>query len=812
MASPDEPATVTGLLLEVREGLLVEWERQHRERFTDVRLSREELRGSLPALLEDIAAAVDASSPEGVPPPLARQTAADHARRRLERGFSLEEVSTEYALLRRLTLQALLPGGRLGLAAQVGLNEAFDAAVALAISAYTRATEVRLETQLHPFRHPHEAQAGTPSGVVRPPFFALSRDLLAVAGLDGFFKRVNPAFMRTLGWSEEELLARPMFDFVHPEDVLTTRAELEKLGQGVPTQRFENRYRCKDGTWRWLSWTTTPVPEEGLVYAVARDVSEEKRREEAQWVLVEAGEALTFSLDYEATLATMARLVVPALADWCLVDVMDGSGRLHRVAVEHDDPAEAPLAEVLRRHPPTAPAHPTLRALAEGRPSLIPDVNEAVLQQMARSPEHVEALRAMGVKSFLAVPLVARGERLGALTFVSTRADRRYHTQEMLLAEEIGHRAALAVDNARLYRQAQEARAFFHAMLQCAPLSILGCDTDGTLRFFNTAAERMLGYRAEEVVGRTTPLHFLVAEEPQAQAFESLVAGARQGLLEEREGTCLRKDGGRFPVRLTVTAVRGVGEELLGFMVLAEDLTDERRLEADARARSEFEQQLIGIVSHDLRNPLNTILLGARVLLRQPGLEERQTMALTRMVTSAERAARMIRDLLDFTQARMGGGIPVDRAPLDLHAFIKQVAEEVQVGFPERHVRVEQEGEGWGEVDSDRLAQVVTNLLTNALKYSPDGTPVRVSTRGENGWVRLEVHNEGTPIPEEFQARIFEPMQRGAHGGGGSDRSVGLGLYIVRHIVRAHGGSIELRSLPHEGTTFTVLLPRRVVP
>jgi PAS domain S-box-containing protein len=812
MASSEAAGTVTGLVREVREGLLVEWERLHRERFPDVRLSREELRGSLPALLEDIATAVDAGSPEGVPQALARQTAADHARRRLERGFSLEEVSTEYALLRRLTLQALLPGGRLGLAAQVALNEAFDGAVALAISAYTRATEVRLETQLHPFLHPDEARAGAPSGVVRPPFFALSRDLLAVSGLDGFFKRVNPAFMRTLGWSEEELLARPFFELVHPEDVPATRAELEKLGEGVPTQRFENRYRCKDGTWRWLSWTTTPVPEEGLVYAVARDVSEEKRREEAQWVLVEAGEALTFSLDYEATLATMARLVVPALADWCVVDVMDSSGRLQRVAVEYDDPAQTQVAEVLRRYPPTTPAHPTLRALSEGRPTVISEVTDAVLQQMARGPEHAEALRAMGVKSYLAVPLVARGERLGALTFISTRVDRRYLTQEVLLAEEIGHRAALAVDNARLFRQAQEARAFFHAMLQCAPLSILGCDTDGTLRFFNTAAERMLGYRAEEVVGRTTPVDFLAAEESQARSFEALVAGARHGLFEEREGTCLRKDGGRFPVRLTVTAVRGVEEELLGFMVLAEDLTDERRLEAEGRARSEFEQQLIGIVSHDLRNPLNTILLGARVLLRQPGLEERQALALTRMVTSAERAARMIRDLLDFTQARLGGGIPVERSPLDVHAFTRQVVEEVQVGFPERQVWVEHEGEGWGEVDSDRLAQVVTNLLMNALKYSPEGTPVRVRTRGETGWVHLEVHNGGEPIPEELQARIFEPMQRGSHAGGGSDRSVGLGLYIVRHIVRAHGGSIELRSLPGEGTTFTVRLPRRVVP
>ncbi|HET9450837.1 MAG TPA: sensor histidine kinase, partial [Aggregicoccus sp.] len=127
---------------------------------------------------------------------------------------------------------------------------------------------------------------------------------------------------------------------------------------------------------------------------------------------------------------------------------------------------------------------------------------------------------------------------------------------------------------------------------------------------------------------------------------------------------------------------------------------------------------------------------------------------------------------------------------------------------PERDVQVEHEGDATGTWDSDRIAQVLANLLTNALAYSPPGSTVRVSTRGEAGAVRLAVHNEGRPLPPELLARLFQPMERGPHEHRGAGRSVGLGLYIVDQVVRAHGGSVEVTSTREAGTTFTVHLPR----
>jgi signal transduction histidine kinase len=242
-----------------------------------------------------------------------------------------------------------------------------------------------------------------------------------------------------------------------------------------------------------------------------------------------------------------------------------------------------------------------------------------------------------------------------------------------------------------------------------------------------------------------------------------------------------------------------------GALRLARERAERERLALD---RAEFEQHLIGIVSHDLRNPLAAITLTATMLLRGTGLEERQRKSLGRIFTSAERANRMIRDLLDFTQARLGGGLPIQRAPLDFHALSRQVVDELQAAHPERVILLEQHGEGQALWDGDRMAQAFTNLIANALHYSPPGSPVQVKAHGEVEAGVFEVHNEGVPIARELLSRLFQPMQRGETAGDNARRSVGLGLYIVDHIVRAHGGSVEVHSREGEGTTFRVRLPR----
>ena len=243
------------------------------------------------------------------------------------------------------------------------------------------------------------------------------------------------------------------------------------------------------------------------------------------------------------------------------------------------------------------------------------------------------------------------------------------------------------------------------------------------------------------------------------------------------------------------------------FMGTVQDITDRKRQQTEVSTRAVFAEQLIGIVSHDLRNPLNAILLSVTAMLRREEVSERQAKALARISSAAERSVRLIHDLLDFTRARLGGGISLTRRPADLHRLTQHTVEEVRLVHPERQIELVHDGPATGEWDEDRLAQVVTNLVNNALAYSPPESRVRVETRGEEGAVVLRVHNWGEPIPPALLPRLFEPMTRGGETGSAA-RSIGLGLYIVTSIVRAHGGTVEVHSTASEGTTFTVRLPR----
>lgn len=223
---------------------------------------------------------------------------------------------------------------------------------------------------------------------------------------------------------------------------------------------------------------------------------------------------------------------------------------------------------------------------------------------------------------------------------------------------------------------------------------------------------------------------------------------------------------------------------------------------------AEFRERLIGIVSHDLRNPVAVIAMAATVLRRWEQMDPKAVdQAVVRIKSSAERVFAMIRDLLDFTQARLGGSIPLARKPGDLQAIVRQVVDEMEAAHPHRAIALQHHGDATGAWDAARMAQVIGNLLSNAIAYSPDDSVIRVSTGKEGSEVVLSIRNDGEPIPEALLPRLFEPMQRASADLTNVSRSVGLGLYIVKHIVEAHGGSVSVRSEEAFGTELRVALP-----
>jgi PAS domain S-box-containing protein len=285
-----------------------------------------------------------------------------------------------------------------------------------------------------------------------------------------------------------------------------------------------------------------------------------------------------------------------------------------------------------------------------------------------------------------------------------------------------------------------------------------------------------------------------------AERFAELQATGRSTPIERQ---FIRPDGKRVWVLggsalLTREPLSGVA-----FML---DITAQKEAERALQDAHQFEQRLLGIVSHDLRNPLASIRLGVELLLRS-GASEQQLRTVTRMARSAERMHQLVAGLLDLTRLRAGQQLPINRETSNMHLLVERAVEEVSVADPGR-VTVTAHGDGTGEWDNVRVGQALGNLLGNALQHSPAGSPVRVEVEGGVEQVLVSIHNGGAPIPPEQRDGLFEPFRRGEQPGA-LDGSVGLGLYIAWHVARAHGGTIEVDSSPDRGTTFRLVLPKR---
>ncbi len=349
-----------------------------------------------------------------------------------------------------------------------------------------------------------------------------------------------------------------------------------------------------------------------------------------------------------------------------------------------------------------------------------------------------------------------------------------------------------AVDVTEQKRTQQQLELVF----QRAPDMMGMASPEGRFVRVNPAFVRTLGWSAEQLA--TTPFLDLVhpgdVERTRAE-FDKLLSGQSTLGFENR----YRRVDGDY--RWLAWAAAPLPGSSLVFST-ARDVTEER-------SRVDFEQKLIGIVGHDLRQPLQVIAMSATLLLKRQTLEERSLSVVHRILGGAERASRMLRDILDFTQARLSGGIPLNLAEGDVVQVVQEAAEEVEAAHPGWRVELLVEGEGRGQWDADRLRQVLDNLLNNALTYGSPGVPVRLEVDGRaEDEVVLRVHNEGKPIAPELLPVLFDAMTRGDTQGG-QRRSVGLGLFIVRHVVEAHGGRVSVQSEEGAGTTFTVRLPRR---
>ncbi|HET9983148.1 MAG TPA: ATP-binding protein [Longimicrobiales bacterium] len=691
----------------------------------------------------------------------------------------------------------------------------------------------------------------------------------------GTILSVNRYGAEHLGYTVPELRGRPLLQVVHEADHEALRGQLAECGR-TPGQvcRWEFRKVRKDGTVLWVRESVRPLRNadgELVFLMVCDDITDAKRGEAErerllaqQHFLGDASRALAGSIDYETTLKIVARLAVPVLADFSVVDVLEEGGAFRRVAAAHADPQKEALAREMRRYPPdpTLEEHPVNRAIRMRRSEILP-VGEEGIQASCRIPEHREVVCRLAPRSVLVVPLIARGRTVGAMQFMSLASEsaRDYGPEDVALAEELARRAAVAIDNARLYAEAERRAREERALREAVGAVSAAFSTEDVSRQIATSAVDATGAdgafvtwihpgrRDVEVValaGNVPPP--IKGHGPYADSYTSRVVERREPILIDRlaeiegplrEGplvdTCPecsalvvplmveRPIGALFLVREAgrpnfspdeITRARTFGE-LAALALRKLQLLEESEARREELERiSESRALLMRGFSHDVKNSLSAAdgyaqLLAGGSLGELPG---KQRESVQRIRRSIQTSIDLIHDLLDVARAE-AGQIELEHVPTNIAEAAREAAQDIRPKATAAGLDVEIRAPDalLTETDPTRVRQILGNLVSNAVKYTPAGRVTVAADVRDGGrefrpgdWIAVSVTDTGPGIPEAKREQVFQEFTRLERE---ATQGAGVGLAISRRIARLLGGDITLRSEVGRGSTFTLWLP-----
>jgi signal transduction histidine kinase len=622
-----------------------------------------------------------------------------------------------------------------------------------------------------------------------------------------------------------------------------------------------------DGTAGVIRVSSAPVEDERgeLVAAVVtfHDVTDERREREALALLADASAIAGESLEYDRTLERIARLSIPKFADMAFVHLLDDSGTLGRQEVAAADPnKEAAMREIWTQFP-TMTA-PLLSVIAAGRgrlSSVFPDATWDALED----PAHAAAMRTLGMRSVITVPLLGSGAPYGTMSFVLTNATRAYDGFDLLIAEEIARRASGAVERSRLFEAERAQRLLaeqssrrlgylqrltealakavtvddvVHAVTNemrvalDATVVVVAMLTDdqevaevtGAAGLSDAVAERYRTVRLDSGIPITEAIRtrtaIWIGNRAEAAARSPFVRNARSdsqswaAIPLEVRGAILGAIGLSFAQERAFddderSFISGAAAQCSLALERSFLFDSERHAREEAENASRAKDEFLAILSHELRTPLTSVL-GWADLLRMTRHDDAVLVEqLTALRNAALVQARLIDDLLDVSRI-VTGKLRIVRRRAELVDTVRSSVQSQRINAEGAGVALSFEtntDEAWFDGDPDRMQQVVTNLVANAIKFTPPGGSARVSVQRRDGEVDIIVSDTGGGITPEFLPQVFDRFRQASVGDSRTYSGLGLGLSIVQHIVQLHGGTVRAESDGvNEGATFTVTL------
>jgi signal transduction histidine kinase len=589
--------------------------------------------------------------------------------------------------------------------------------------------------------------------------------------------------------------------------------------------------------------------------------------------LISASAALSESLDYERTLHRVAELSVPDMADWCTVTIVDERGKARRLAVVHADPGKRDLAaEYQSKFPPTEHrAGQMVAVLRRGRAALSAHVSDEDLVNAAQTEDHLRVMRGLGCASCVMVPMVVRGEILGVISLMRTDGRTPYDKRDVATAEELAHRAALAIDNARLYREARRREATMRFFAEASTLLSSSLDHASICeRLAHLVVPSFADWCGVELaeegelhsvaIAHVDSAKVAVAREMRrryppdptsARGAHAVLRTGRPELVpditpEMLERGTINPEYLSFIKQLGLRSVLIVplvaGGRPIGVLNLVwaesdrrygpEDLemmrelgrraglaVENARLYNEARAAVKLRDEFLSIASHELKTPLTSLRLKVDGMLRMAG-KDRGAIDVGKLAARVHgvdkqlgRLTELVEALLDVSRAA-SGQLQLRLEDVELGAVVQAAAERFKDDLASAGCSLSVMVAGpdgprspiRGRWDRLRLDEVITNFLSNAVKYGA-GKPIQIRVSATETIATIEVEDHGIGISPADQQRLFERFARVVspeHYGG-----FGLGLWIVKLLVEAMGGKVAVRSAIGQGSVFSAELPRQ---
>lgn len=596
-------------------------------------------------------------------------------------------------------------------------------------------------------------------------FFMTSPDLLCIANTDGFLVKVNPSFVRVLGYTEEELLAKTFIEFIHPEDRNKTVNETQKIAtEFESTPLFTNRYVKKDGNIIWISWTAMPVPG-GLIYATGRDITEIKLRNDA------------FKEKFDDTHMTFHGImnVVPEMV-WTALPEGKSDYFNNRVTEYTGLSPEALLGMGWFNY-----IHPDdredtglkwSRSISTGEPF---EIEYRILNKEGEYRWHLT--RAVLIRKDDGCPYKWVG--------VCTDIEEQKRAQKVILQSQVRLREILSK----------------------LPIICWSTDEEGIVTFFQGTALKLLGMKDDELMG-TNVFHNSCYTEEARNAYKDAMAGKITNAIYKKQHRTFhshytRLKNGLVAVSIDITDQHELQEKNMQLRI------NERAALETARLKSEF----LANMSHEIRTPINGIL-GLHEMIKDSGLNDEQKIYLNTAEGCAKSLMRIINDILDISKVE-AGKIDIEEVDFNLNDILAELNMLLIPQAAKKNLSLKfsicDEVPAKVKGDPVRVKQILMNLLNNSIKFTETGSVLlscyKLSDQSDYTDVGFNVTDTGIGMPENVQKKIFAPFTQADSSTTRRYGGTGLGLYISRSLVQRMGGELKMLSEEGTGTSFWFTLP-----